>query len=111
MKFELKRPCKHCPFRSDRDPFLQYERAAEIRDTLLSDGTFSCHETNEFTEDGDALETRESQHCAGALIALEHMEKPNQLMRTAERLGFYDRSKLDMAAPVFKDLNDWVEEH
>ena len=40
-------------------------------------------------------------HCAGALILLEKLNLPSQMMRIAERLGMYDRRKLDMLAPVF----------
>lgn len=39
-------------------------------------------------------------HCAGALIFLEKRYRPNQLMRISERLGMYDRTKLDMKAKV-----------
>lgn len=39
-------------------------------------------------------------HCAGALIFLEKRNRPNQMMRIAERTGSYDRRTLDMKAPV-----------
>ena len=46
-----------------------------------------------------------AEHCAGALIFLEAQEQPNQMMRIAERLGLYDRRKLDMESPVFDDAD------
>lgn len=64
--------------------------------------TFSCHKLNEPGDDGEMHETANSQHCAGALIFLERLNRPNQMMRIAERFGMYDRTKLDMDAPVFR---------
>lgn len=104
MKFDLVRPCADCPFRSDKKFHLARGRAREIlRGITREDKTFSCHKTNaRDDEDGDLVETADSQHCAGALIMLERMERPNQMMRIAERLGLYDRRKLDMSSPVYK---------
>ena len=108
MKFDLIRPCDNCPFRSDKVAYLSEERVREICDSLLCDMTFSCHKTNSYDDDG-VVETKDSQHCAGALIFLERINRPNQLMRIAERLGFYDRRGLDMSAPVFKDADAMAE--
>lgn len=55
---------------------------------------------------GTIVPTKDSQHCAGALIFLEKIEEPHQMMRICERLGMYDRTKLDMDAPVFES---WYE--
>lgn len=106
MNFDLKRPCKDCPFRTDVKPYLTASRAREITDAITrQQATFSCHKTNQLVDGDDGenevLETGKSQHCAGALIMLERLERPNQMMRIAERLGMYDASKLDMDAPVF----------
>lgn len=110
MKFTLRKPCANCPFRSDIDGFLRPDRAAEIVHTItVGDGTFSCHKTNDIDDEGETIETQKTQHCAGALIFLEHDDNPNQMMRIAERLGIYDRHKLDMTAPVFKTAKDFIE--
>lgn len=116
MKFDLKRPCANCPFRFDVPGYLNQARAEEIADALLySDQTFSCHKTVDYSEyDGDEgchIPTEAEQHCAGALIFLEHQERPNQLMRIFERIGFYDRTKLDMDAPVFDDRDAFIDHH
>jgi hypothetical protein len=110
VKYDLIRPCKDCPFRTDIRPFLTTARAEEIAETLLSGGTFACHKTVDYSgddEDEDGFSegqvTGQSQHCAGAMIMLEKMEMPNQMMRIAERLGMYRPDKLDMEAPVFED--------
>lgn len=52
---------------------------------------------------------KNEQHCAGAMIILERLERPNQMMRICERLGLYDRRKLKMDAPVFEDFDAFVE--
>jgi len=54
-------------------------------------------------------ETEESQHCAGALILMEKMKRPSQMMRIVERLGMYDATKLQMDAPVFSSFEEMAE--
>lgn len=104
MNFSLKRPCAKCPFRTDVHPYLPPERADEILTAItVQDATFACHETTEFDEEGEHCSSSDEQHCAGALILLERMEQPNQMMRIAERIGMYDRTKLHMDAPVYED--------
>ena len=112
MKTSLVRPCKNCPFRTDCTPaWLGRARAADIAESLLAEASFSCHETNGFDDEGETIETSESQHCAGAMILLEHLKRPNQWMRWMERLGFYDQAKMDMTAPVFTTVDDFVRHH
>lgn len=119
MKYDMKKPCPNCPFRSDRVFPLHPERARSILDGIMSGLTFSCHKTIDY----DALEengeedvcdvhhtpSEGEQHCAGALILLEKMKRPNQMMRIAERLGMYDHTKLDMNSPVFDDDNEMCD--
>ncbi|NUJ17456.1 hypothetical protein FKN04_12810 [Bacillus glycinifermentans] len=96
MKFDLKKPCKDCPFikGSSTNRTLSKERLDSIVDDITNnDMTFTCHKTLDLVKG-------EQQHCAGALIYLEREDNPNQMMRWMERLGFYDRKKLDMTADV-----------
>lgn len=110
--FALKRPCGDCPFRNDRAPFLDRDRAQDIADSLEADASFHCHKTLDYdNEDGTPEVTDASKHCAGALIILEREEKPNQMMRIGERLGMYERHHLDMASPVHESLASWVRAH
>lgn len=103
MNFKLKTPCANCPFRTDVKAYLTQGRAEEIAEGITTEQqTFTCHKTLSRDDDGNTLNSQQEQHCAGALIMLEHMDKPNQMMRIAERLGMYDRRQLDMDAPVFK---------
>ena len=105
MKFTLPRPCKKCPFRSDVKGYLTKARVRDIINGITRrQETFSCHNTNEFVDNDDGwtetVETANSQHCAGALIFLERLDQPNQMMRIAERIGLYNRNKLVMDSPV-----------
>lgn len=108
MNFELTNPCKDCPFRTDKpnqQHWLGEARAKEICESLIDNQqNFQCHKTND-------LPTDKHQHCAGAMIMLEHIQKPNQMMRISERLGFYDHRKLNMKAPIFTSPFDFIKWH
>jgi hypothetical protein len=103
--FDRVKPCKTCPFRTDENGLrhLGYDRAVEIVDSIRDrDQTFTCH-------DDLGKPRREVQHCAGALIMLEAIDQPNQMMRISERIGCYDRRKLVGQDEVFDDFDDWIE--
>lgn len=106
----LKRPCPNCPFSESTPGFLRARRAQELVDGILSGHTFDCHKTVGHDEDGEPI-MEGNLHCAGAAIFLEKLDRPNQLMRIFERLGGYDREKLDMDADVFDDPDDFVQHH
>lgn len=112
MNFDLVRPCSHCPFRTDcLKGWLGKWRAKELADAIvLQQQTFSCHETSGGRED-DGVRGPDEQHCAGAAILLERLERPNQIMRIFERFGLYDRTKLDMDSPVFPSVAAFVKHH
>ncbi len=113
VNFDLKKPCQKCPFRTDcLKGWLGGGRAEEIVDALFqSDQTFACHETTKFDDDGEDIPGDHEQHCAGAMILMEKQSAANQMMRIGERLGMYDRSKLDMESPVFDDECDFIDHH
>lgn len=113
MKFDLTYPCPHCPFRKDSlKGWLGRDRATGIVASLfMHQHTFSCHETIHDDYEGEGIEEKDAQHCAGALILMERQETSNQLMRVAERCGKYDRTKLSMDAPVFEDGNQFIDHH
>lgn len=105
MNFDLKNPCKGCPFKEGTTTVLRHGRAKEIVQAITDkQGTFTCHKTLDLPND-------KQQHCAGAMILLEHIERPNQMMRIAERLGYYDRFSLNMEAPVFKTPKEFIDYH
>lgn len=105
--YGLTSPCPKCPFRTDIEPFLRPDRVREIEESLVQ-AEFPCHATLDYANDSGGAETSKTAHCAGALILLEKLERPSQMMRIAERLGLYDPAKLDMAAPVFDSFEDMV---
>lgn len=95
MKFDLKQPCKECPFvpGSSTNTTLAKGRLGSIIADLRADMSFTCHKTLD-------LPTSDEQHCAGALIFLEREENPNQMMRWHERIGKYDHTKLKMDTDI-----------
>jgi hypothetical protein len=113
MKHDMTTPCNNCPFRTDVKPYIRPERVIEIRDTMMKDqSSFPCHKTTDLDEDTqERLNTSGEQQCAGALIILEKNGGSTQLMRISERLGMYDRTKLDMDAPVYATFADMVKAH
>lgn len=85
------------------------ERVDEIEAGLMR-SEFPCHKTSDHSQDEDEyVPTGQEAHCAGALILLEKIERPSQMMRISERLGLYDRSKLDMNAPVYDSFEGMRE--
>jgi len=80
--YRLTRPCTLCPFRSDIRPYLTKSRVQEI-ERSLDRAEFPC--------------------------LLEKLERPSQMMRICERIGMYDRRKLDMDAPVFESFEDMID--
>lgn len=97
MKFDLKKPCKDCPFvcGSSINKSLAEGRIEEIVHSIVNeDASFTCHKTLGY--DGKKVD---HQHCAGATIYLERIGeygRPNQVLRIAERLGLYDRTKMEL---------------
>lgn len=111
-------PSDNCPFRTDVNPYITAARVREIEDSLER-GQFYCHKTTDMDrfdgeEDGNGSfynPSGEEQDCAGALILLEKEERPSQMMRISERLGFYDMRKLNMDAPVYDSFAEMIEAH
>jgi hypothetical protein len=106
MKYTKTTPCSNCPFlKNGKGITLDPARVIEI-DISLERADFPCHKTDDYDEDDNliASDTKDQEYCAGALIMLEKMNRPSQMMRICERLGLYDRTKLNMDAPVFKDF-------
>lgn len=108
MKFDMVAPCPQCPFRSDVEPYLRTARVQGICESLIDrDASFSCHKTTRHDDEGEAIRTSEEQHCAGALIMLERMKMPNQMMRIAYK-RWYDPTKLKMDSPVYDNTQQMI---
>lgn len=65
----MKVPCKDCPFRIDKTPYLRPDRAAEIAYAAQNPyNSFACHKTTEYNECiGGQQSTENSKECAGFL--------------------------------------------
>jgi hypothetical protein len=109
--YALTAPCRNCPFRTDLEPYLRADRAREIAAALHDGGTFDCHKTvtyDDEPEDDGPRRTGREQQCAGALIVMEREGTAGQATRIAGRLGLHDPDRLDLDAPVFDSLAEWV---
>lgn len=110
--FGLTSPCKDCPFRTDIAFFLRDGRRKEIADDLLHDKIFPCHKTTsgEWDEDtGQYASTGDEMQCAGALIVMlksGEFERNWIFRLAADR--WLDMDKVDLGAPVFNSLADFV---
>ena len=95
MHYKMTKPCDACPFLIGSGFTL-----ASLR--KHASGEFACHKQCDLSDEGvyEQKTNGKSAHCAGALIFLEKQDQPHQMMRIAERLGLYDRTKLDMDAPI-----------
>lgn len=105
MDFTMTVPCNNCPFRSDKHFPLGL---GTINKIVNAPGTFPCHKTVDYNEDGDSVVKENSKVCAGYLILLEKEKQPSQMMRIAERLGLYDYTKLDIESPVYDSIKDCI---
>ncbi len=94
MHYRMTEPCDECPYLIGSG--FTWKSLTEH-----ASGEFACHKACELDEDGHYVARNEkTPHCAGALISLELQNRPHQMMRICERLGLYDRTKLNMDAPV-----------
>jgi hypothetical protein len=123
MKYELKKPCKTCPFVIAHQFPLRAERIEEIRDCR---STFSCHNTVDYDaiekrvdweeedseEYGAYRETMGEQHCLGHLIVCwADWGGFDQLQAMAARAGMFDPKALPTpeAAGVFATWDDMIQ--
>jgi len=110
MKFEILKPCEHCPFRRDVQPFLN--RAKSIADGLRDDNNwFACHETTG-AKNGRRVKPANQSMCAGSMIVLWRSGLANIGMRLALVYGLLKRETLDQKAPhVFNTLEEFECHH
>ena len=109
MIFDLKRPCRDCPFLKSMHFGLGRERAEGIVHAITDQGWFPCHKTTQSDDEGMRAITNKSQACAGALIIAEKTDRKGSGMQIGFRLGIYDPTRLDLDAPVFDNFEQWIE--
>lgn len=103
VNYTMTTPCKECPFLDSMAKTKARPGGFTIRRLLeFSAGEFACHKACDVDDETGDFTARDNDtpHCAGALIFNEKLKQPHQMMRIAERLRLYDRTKLDMAAKV-----------
>lgn len=118
MKYDLKTPCKNCPFRTDESAirFRCRERAEEIEEQAYRNG-FPCHLSAEHIEaeddtlgEGGYYASESSQHCVGAIIMyLKSGEYTWPGIGNDEALGERLADQVDWDAPVFENETDFIE--
>jgi hypothetical protein len=118
VKFDLKKPCHNCPFLKKGGIRLYRSRVEEIAGAMLESqgATFACHKTTIPGTDDEGGEgmvmDADSRHCAGALIFAEKHRNATQMMRIAERLGWYDAKALmadkEAVGSVFDSLREML---
>lgn len=118
MKFNLKKPCKDCPFRNDKPHqkgWLGEKRANDIYQNLLDGGNFPCHKTHDYADDSGSEFRHQDNHqfCAGALIMLEKENNTLQshALRMAIRFDLYNPNDLDKSSPVFENGVSFIKWH
>ena len=116
MKFDLKTPCKNCPFRTDdtRITFADRERAEEIEETAFRHG-FPCHlsaveeEETEY-DPGGFVPGPDTQHCIGAIIMyMKSGETCWPGIGNNENLVDRLWEQIDEAAPVFDSPDAFLD--
>lgn len=110
-RYSLPGPCGNCPFRLELPIELGPGRADEIAASLQDDwGSFTCHKTNEFDEEGNPRVTPASRECGGAMATQLREGRPSVGYRLAVAHGWQVMSLPQaLAAPVFDTLAEWAE--
>lgn len=119
MRFDLKSPCKNCPFRTDETAirFACRERAEEIEESAYRNG-FPCHlsaaDTSEDDEDGGFVfdHNGHTQHCVGALIMYLKGGEPS-MPGTGNNDDLFERLSLrvNLNAPVFEGPDAFLDSY
>jgi Family of unknown function (DUF6283) len=109
LKFDIKRPCEHCPFRRDVPPYLH--RARQIARQMEDDHYwFACHETTGMKH-GKRVRRADQSHCAGLMAVLWREGNPNIAMRLALAFKMISREQLEAEQPVFDSLAEFARHH
>lgn len=106
--FDLKRPCKTCPFRKGNGEHLRIN-GRTLREIVYSP-SYQCGRPDA----GDAeflVGVDRPQQCAGLMAVLHREGLPNQIMQVAERLGQLDAQALDPANEAYSSVKELLSAH
>lgn len=107
MNFDLKKPCKGCPFRKGEGAVRLTEgRVHEVWRSATHNGPmFQCHNTVDYDssdfddEELGVVSKGEAQHCLGAVIAgVNSGDGPNQYARVCAQLKLLDVAAVEACA-------------
>jgi hypothetical protein len=103
--FDLKRPCKDCPFRKGVGETFQLS-VGRLREIKRGDA-FQCHKTVDYSEwiDVHKRQGDRPQQCAGLMAVLARENAANTIMQVAERFGRLDLDTLD---PLGEAYASWA---
>ena len=119
MKYDLKKPCKNCPFGNvdTRISFATRERAGDIEEQAYRQG-FPCHMSADLVDDEDTwdgesggyVEGENTQHCAGAILMYMHqgdicwpgVDNDEEVVDAAWE-------RMDTDYPVFQNVEEFLE--
>lgn len=115
--YQLKRPCKHCPFSPEKTAirFADRSRAEEIEESAYRNG-FPCHKSAVNHEDDEGESSGftfgpGTQHCAGA--AMMFIADGNECgwpgINNDEDLADRISQHVDWDAPHFKSTEDFLD--
>jgi hypothetical protein len=109
--FDMKKPCANCPFlKADAAVHILPQR---VRDIASTEGSFPCHKTTveaETEEGTDLVIGPRTKQCIGLVILLLKIDKPNQMVQVAERLGWLDTDAIMADKAVVDSVHDSVDE-
>lgn len=117
MRFDLQKPCRNCPFRTDETAirFACRERAEEIENSAYRNG-FPCHLSGEIDDDADDAGYEfgpNTQHCAGAMIM--YLNRGGSGNVVFERLSAKQQGRLedrlDFDAPVYENETAFLDSY
>lgn len=103
-RYMARKACSACPFRTDRPFHLSPERAREFAQQV-DDGTFDCHQTVTFDDDGDQVRNANTQTCVGGRVML--LPGRSRLEGFAEWSGVL-RHEPHPDQPVFASIEEWL---
>lgn len=103
--YMARKACDACPFRSDRPFYLDPERAREFA-SMVEIGTFDCHKTIEFGDEGEQVKQPNTQACVGGRYMLAPGK--SRLEWLAERMGLLIHD-VHPDQPVFDSIEEWLD--
>lgn len=125
MKWDLKRPCKLCPFRKGSEGevirFACRSRAEEIEESAYREG-FVCHEHSTYVEgnqetgEGEGYTFGEDgeQHCVGALMMYLYDgggNVPFEWLEEKEQDRIQTRLETNAFAEVYEGADEFLDSY